>query len=1132
MRATKFLSKMRLSADRNSTKANVIEVARCTIVMDTSPDINMALRSVISTLKGSSVASKFRHVLLIDSSEESRLTPEVTSLIRTIKSSKIKNLQVCFVGEARLPPAQAAAEKGLDALAIADEFHLRDILRDASQERDPFALGVVGPLDFLSAWAIDDMFATGFLAELGASSSRRTIPVESGTARYRLISGAGAVIDGLAAPSQHLVVPDRVSGMGVAWVNRAAFATLDLESCYFSAPMRSIGQGAFFKCRSLQRVLFSHSIEFIGRSAFASCTSLTSVRLPESLRTLGQRAFKGCSSLREAWVPASVRFIGSEAFAKCSTSLTLHVERDSYAHGWALNAGMNIDVSPAGSTPTRFFNARRFESEGTHYRVLPGNDLEVISVRDSGPDEAVVLPREVDGMPVRGLGTSALTSNVAAQQLRLPPSLRWMAPRAATSDATLVSITGLSSVSAFGESSLPLRLRREQTARSSGVLDADSIRLTLRMVCDILDLELPTHLEPYADEVFTSMSAGVLTSTPSSLFFGTFPSAQHDKIDSLRQRGVEIFVANRELQSREGQPLLCLIHPDPREAYGIVCRWIADHFAVKKIAITGSFGKTTAKEFIRRVASSAKNTLYSKGNQNGRSQIGRYLQQLTPFTEVYVQETGAAVPGLVESSAKLLRADAFVVTSIGMSHVENYGGVQANILKDKVSHDNHLQNDGVAFLNYDDEKLRALDLRHRIISYATENTEASYFASGIHAEDGIIRFNIIESATGSTTPAQIHAFGNHNVLHAVLAFAVGRWLGITVSDIVKGLNSYRSEGVRQNLVEVGGRRIFADCYNASLESVHSALDALATITPSQSGDRVFVFGDIAELGEHSESIHQQIGEAFASHSGIQKYYCFGPLSASTARIARERGVEVFHTDDRVVLHERLEQDLGHHDVVAFKASHGMALPMTIDTLFGTDFTLGDGDLVHGRSRTVTANSDLYRVFDELGAVLTRLSPTRSDTSLVVGGEVDGSPLHVLGRHSCQNTTLTSVLIEEPVRTIATSAFYLCRDLKHVGLPPSLRVIARSAFNSCISLQQLSIPEGVTTISNRAFYNCRSLKSLWIPATVQTIEAEAFKFCPNLTIACPEGSFAERFCRENLPKLPVVTSDQPLTQDNG
>ena len=89
-----------------------------------------------------------------------------------------------------------------------------------------------------------------------------------------------------------------------------------------------------------------------------------------------------------------------------------------------------------------------------------------------------------------------------------------------------------------------------------------------------------------------------------------------------------MFVAPRPLKLADGTSIPTLVHPDPQDAYTHVCRWIGGRSAAKRIAVTGSVGKTTAKEFVRRVSAASKKTVYSKGNQNGTAQIGRYLQML------------------------------------------------------------------------------------------------------------------------------------------------------------------------------------------------------------------------------------------------------------------------------------------------------------------------------------------------------------------------------------------------------------------------------------------------------------------------------------------------------------------------
>lgn len=653
--------------------------------------------------------------------------------------------------------------------------------------------------------------------------------------------------------------------------------------------------------------------------------------------------------------------------------------------------------------------------------------------------------------------------------------------------------------------------------------DLGNIQLTLGAIASLLNVELGAELRGDENRTFAFLSHSFLTSGANSIHFGKFSSEYSPDVQALIDKGTTAFVTNRQLQDSNGGQLPCLVVDDPREAFVLCCSFISSQYSAKRIALTGSVGKTTTKEMVQLVVSNSFKTLYSKGNQNGIAQIGRYVQRLTDSTEVYVQETGAGRPGLVDRGARVLHPDAFIITNIGLNHIGNYGGSQEALLEDKLSLDRYLPADGVAFVNYDDEKLREIELKHRIISYSIEDSESNYFAEDILERDGKITFMAVESSSGIRVTLTVNAFGRHNVSNALVAFAVGRWLGVPIKAIEEGIASYRGEGLRQNLMEVDGRKILVDCYNASEVAIASTAGALETITVGNRGQRVYVVGDIDDkLGEVTEEVHRRVGIELGGRSRIDRLVLFGDHMAWAADEARKLGANVFHTADRSVLNEHIKSTCTENDVVAFKGGQQMALSITIDALYGTSLILLDGDVLRTRGRARFRDLIEYRTIDEYGVELRRRSKDFEATQVVVRSAVNFQPVHLIGQLAFHNSDITAIAIPEPVRTIGVSAFYRAKKLRQVILPTSLRLIDRSAFNSCSSLTELSIPEGVTTIGKRAFFACRNLSTLKLPSSIKTIDPEAFDKCPKLKIVCVKGSYAEQKIRSTWPELKVET----------
>lgn len=991
-----------------------------------------------------------------------------------------------------------------------DRFALRDVIAEHWADVSQPVVAVIGALRFDLAWAIDAALGSSLVFD-AIGTPRRSMRVSTLDASYNLVSGVGGSAEAASTPRADLIVPSTVAGMGIIRVAPSAFAAQPLTTVSFGAPMRSVGRAAFTGCELLTDLCLPRTLDLIDESAFAGCTSLERVALPRGLRTVGDGAFRGCAALTTVTIPASVVTIGDDAFADCSPSLRFEVEDQSFAHAWALSHAREHRVVSRLPAPTAAAHPTGLcERDGITYEPMPGGGLEICSLGAVPQPAACEVPSAIDGMPVRGLGYDAVSQGSPVTSLRLPDSLRWISPYAVADGAALATVSGAPGLQARGRHSLPAggRIAVRRT------LDADSVRLSLRMVCAKLGIEVPDDLDDDADVPFTGLAAGVLSSAPGNLFFGALDRDRADVVHRLLSRGVRMFVTTRELRSPGGEIIPHLIHPDPRGAFETLCAWIAGQYAAKTIAVTGSVGKTSTKEMLQLVCSTTFRTLYSSGNHNGIAQVGRYVQRLTTKTDVYIQETGAARPGAVESGARMLHPDAFVITNIGVNHIGNYGGSQDEILRDKASHDRYLPEDGVAFLNHDDPKLRELRLTHSIISYAIDHPGADYFAEDIVEGEGRVTFVIVEARTGLRSPAAVMAAGRHNVGNAVVAFAVGRWLGIPVESIVGGIGQYRGEGLRQNLAEIGGRRALVDCYNASELAIVSTADALQRISVPDGGRRVLVFADIDDkLGNITEEVHRRVGRRLVQERDIDLFVCFGAHAAWAAEELRAGGREVFATIDRGELHRFLHAELAPEDLPAFKGGQQMALSITIDALYGTSFVLLDGDVLMRRGKDLVRDGVTYRDIREFGIEVRGLTDAHP-TTLDVPHEIDGTPVHLIGRGALSRSTLVSVTMHAPMRTLGPSAFFQSRALERVTLPDSLRVVGRSAFNGCESLREVVIPDGVTTISARAFYRCASLERVVIPASVLTIEEEVFAYSRSLVIECPAGSFADTFCREH------------------
>lgn len=548
----------------------------------------------------------------------------------------------------------------------------------------------------------------------------------------------------------------------------------------------------------------------------------------------------------------------------------------------------------------------------------------------------------------------------------------------------------------------------------------------------------------------------------------------------------------------------------------------------KTVCVTGSIGKTSTTAMTKAVFSNAFQTFCNTGNTNSPNYSSRNAQQLTGDIEAYIQEVMEDPFGVPGDISEMVQPQAAIVTVIGSSHLVSLGS-QDTILKSCLSIQNGMPKDGLLILNGDDPLQWNARPEHRVVYYAVNNPKADYRAQNIREENGRIAFDIVYKK--KTVHAVLNCIGTHNVGNAVAAFAAGKWAGMSDEQIVEGLAAFRPTGIRQNLIEHGGYRLFLDCYNAAPESMKSALAAFSTIRPREGGRHIAVLADIKESGRKEEAYHREVGR-LAAESCVNTLICFGENARLIATGARENGMsDVYETEDEAELDELLRRLITRNDVALFKGSRSMMLEKHVDNVYGTWFYENDDDAI-SKSKYISDDLFRYRTYPDHAKVVSKLT---SQTAVCIPAYCDGKPVTGIesGVFANSKSYTTSVVFPETLKNIREKAFRTVSRLESVQTPNSLLYIAASAFESCRGLRNVEIAEGCIRIGARAFAECPNLSSVSLPASVHEIDEDAFKACPKLVITCPKGSYAEQYARQNgLKTFEAGTQEEPETVRQG
>ncbi len=406
----------------------------------------------------------------------------------------------------------------------------------------------------------------------------------------------------------------------------------------------------------------------------------------------------------------------------------------------------------------------------------------------------------------------------------------------------------------------------------------------------------------------------------------------HDYIGASLSSGSGCVLCERIPDTLTDKKYVAVVVEDSLKAVGELAKAYDRRINHRKVAITGSVGKTTTKEFVASVLGESFRVHKTEGNYN--SNIGMPLSMLSMSndTEVSVLEMGMSNFGEIEYLSGIAQPDIAIVTNIGSSHM-GYLGSRENIGRAKLEIVKGLKKGGTLLLNGDDDILRAYRNDDFNPVYIGIDSEADFRAVNIRQSVYQTVFDI-QMRMGTVENVTIPAVGKHNVYAALFAFAVGMRMNISVAHILRGLGSFRPVGMRQNIYSIDGITVIEDCYNASPESMKAAMSVLRDIKKAD-GRACALLGDMYELGDMSEKFHESVGMNFAEIGG-NALFTFGSSADFIARGAMLGGIEqesIFRNSDvkNVALSgEMLLHYLRAGDTLLVKASRGAAAERVIE----------------------------------------------------------------------------------------------------------------------------------------------------------------------------------------------------------
>jgi len=396
----------------------------------------------------------------------------------------------------------------------------------------------------------------------------------------------------------------------------------------------------------------------------------------------------------------------------------------------------------------------------------------------------------------------------------------------------------------------------------------------------------------------------------------------HDYIGASIEKGALCVIAERIPNS---STLPIIIVKSTIAALGDLASFYRLQFDIPVLGITGSVGKTTAKEMVSAVLSQRFKIHKTPKNLNNDLGVPLTLFGLDEKTKFAVIEMGISHFGEMKRLAEIVRPDMALYTAIGSAHLEFLGDFDG-VLRAKSEMLDYLPEDGVVFVNGDDETLGKLTCTQEICRYGvSRGCDVTAENIRLLGTDGM-ELEIISDRR--RIPAKINSFGVHMVTAALGAAAVGMHMGLTDEEISRGIADYVPVGSRSGIIKTDKITIIDDCYNANPTSVAAAIDSLSML----SNRHVCILGDMGELGDTAARLHYETGE-HAAIKGVNLLIACGELSSNTAEGAKEAGCSnVLHFNDKAELIATLPKLIENSDAVLVKASHSRKFEEIVDAL--------------------------------------------------------------------------------------------------------------------------------------------------------------------------------------------------------
>jgi len=410
----------------------------------------------------------------------------------------------------------------------------------------------------------------------------------------------------------------------------------------------------------------------------------------------------------------------------------------------------------------------------------------------------------------------------------------------------------------------------------------------------------------------------------------------HDFVMAALQAGAALAVVEKAQRHKFASDAPLLVVDDVLAGLVDLAHAARARLNAQVIAVTGSVGKTSTKEALRRVLGTQGETHASAASFNNHWGVPLSLARCPASVRFAIFEIGMNHAGEIEPLVKMVRPHVAIITTVEPVHLEFFAGIEA-IADAKAEIFAGLEPGGAVMLNRDNSQFSRLETRAKelgishIVSFgADKESDARLLDVSLHAACSAVHANIL----GHDITYKLGMPGRHMAMNSLAVLAAASLAGADLARAALSLSQIEpaaGRGVRRVLELANGEATLIDeSYNANPASMAAALNVLGQAAVGPRGRRIAVLGDMLELGPTGPALHRGLNEAIKANH-IDLVYCCGPLMRNLWD-ALSTGKRGGYAENAASLDAQAVAAIRAGDVIMIKGSLGSKMKTIVNAL--------------------------------------------------------------------------------------------------------------------------------------------------------------------------------------------------------